>query len=181
LKLLAHPTDEEIELLRHFKTSSNRTYLHRDETLMPKTRRFWSGWNYRVPEGATALSPEVTYWMNALQKLESPIQHFVSLNPKQAPRVDLIDGSYDYRHPIFNDSTMEAQKDLWQLQGANRIWFCGAWFGAGFHEDGLQSGLAVAEQLGGVRRPWSVHDESSRIHLKPAQVPAPTYLAEAAE
>jgi uncharacterized protein len=181
LKLLAHPTDNEIDLLRHFKTSANRTYLHRDESLMPKTRRFWSGWNYRVPEGSTALSPEVTYWMNSLQKLESPIHHFVSLNPKQAPRDDLIDGSYDYRHPIFNDATMEAQKDLWHLQGANRIWFCGAWFGAGFHEDGLQSGLAVAEQLGGVRRPWNVHDESSRIHLKPAQVPTPAYLAEAAE
>jgi predicted NAD/FAD-binding protein len=54
---------------------------------------------------------------------------------------------------------------LWQLQGRRHTWFCGAWFGAGFHEDGLQAGLAVAEQLGGVRRPWKVADESGRIHL----------------
>ena len=61
---------------------------------------------------------------------------------------------------------MAAQTKLWSLQGRNRTWFCGAYFGAGFHEDGLQSGLAVAEALGGVRRPWKVEHESGRIHLE---------------
>jgi uncharacterized protein len=181
LKLLAAPTDDEVALLSPFQTSVNRVYLHRDEQLMPKTRRFWSGWNYRMPQGETELSPEITYWMNALQKLSSPDQHFVSLNPKQAPRAERLDGSYIYQHPIFNDATMAAQKELWSLQGVNRVWFCGAWFGAGFHEDGLQAGLAVAEQLGGVRRPWNVKDESYRIHLSPAREPERPVFAEAAE
>jgi uncharacterized protein len=181
LKLLAQPSDDEVALLSPFKTSLNRVYLHRDEQLMPKTRRFWSGWNYRMPQGTTELSPEITYWMNSLQKLNSPEQHFVSLNPKQQPRAELIDGAYNYRHPIFNDATMEAQKDLWSLQGVNRIWFCGAWFGAGFHEDGLQAGLAVAEHLGGVRRPWNVKDESYRISLTPSRPALTPEYAEAAE
>ena len=71
----------------------------------------------------------------------------------------------DYEHPVFNGAGLAAQQQLWSLQGDRNVWFCGAWFGAGFHEDGLQSGLAVAEQLGGVRRPWSVADESGRIVL----------------
>jgi len=82
-----------------------------------------------------------------------------------------------YEHPLFDAGALAAQAELWSLQGANRTWFCGSYFGHGFHEDGLQSGLAVAEQLGGVRRPWSVEDESGRIRLRPAPTPA---LAEAA-
>ena len=66
---------------------------------------------------------------------------------------------------MLDTAAMTAQKKLWSLQGRNRTWFCGAYFGAGFHEDGLQSGLAVAEALGGVRRPWNVENESGRIYL----------------
>jgi len=66
---------------------------------------------------------------------------------------------------VFDVRALEAQKDLWALQGKNRTWFCGSYFGYGFHEDGAQSGLAVAEQLGGARRPWQVADESGRIAL----------------
>ena len=65
-----------------------------------------------------------------------------------------------------------AQRQLWRLQGPRRTWFCGAWFGSGFHEDGLQAGLAVAEALGGVRRPWTVAAESGRIHLPDASLSA---------
>jgi uncharacterized protein len=181
LRLLAQPSDLEQILLAPFKTSANRVYLHRDVSLLPRTRRFWSGWNYRMPLGHAAAAPEVTYWMNTLQRLDSPDTHLVSLNPQDRPRADLVDGIFDYRHPMFNDVTMEAQTQLWELQGKDRIWFCGAWFGAGFHEDGLQAGLAVAEQLGGVRRPWNVRDESSRIHLGSIAKPLPPVIAEAAE
>ena len=180
LRMLSAPTKDERDLLSPFKTSANRVYLHRDRALMPKGRRFWSGWNYRMPVQKTE-APEVTYWMNLLQKLDSPDQHFVSLNPQVKPRADLIDGTFDYHHPMFNDATMDAQKNLWSLQGEDRVWFCGAWFGAGFHEDGLQAGLAVAEQLGGVRRPWNVQDESSRIHLGPRHFPLLNDIVEAAE
>ncbi len=70
-----------------------------------------------------------------------------------------------YDHPVFDMAADRAQRALWGLQGARRTWFCGAHFGAGFHEDGLQAGLAVAEALGGGRRPWRVADESGRIIL----------------
>jgi predicted NAD/FAD-binding protein len=73
-----------------------------------------------------------------------------------------------YDHPIFDAAAMSAQRSLWSLQGRDRIWFCGSYFGAGFHEDGLQSGLAVAEAIGGVRRPWQVENESGRIHINHA-------------
>jgi predicted NAD/FAD-binding protein len=70
-----------------------------------------------------------------------------------------------YDHPIFDAKAIAAQRKLWLLQGKQNSWFCGAYFGAGFHEDGLQAGLAVAEQLGDVRRPWQVANESGRIVL----------------
>ncbi len=78
---------------------------------------------------------------------------------------------FPYEHPGFDAAAVAAQARLWTLQGVRRTWFCGAYFGAGFHEDALQSGLAVAEALGGVRRPWSVADESGRIALAPSRAP----------
>jgi uncharacterized protein len=166
LKLLDKASLEELDLLQHFKTSSNRAILHRDKNLMPKGRRFWSSWNYM---GANDGAVCVTYWMNELQNLRSPEDHFVSLNPFEEPAADKLDGTFIYRHPIFTTQTLSAQQYLWNLQGKQNTWFCGAWFGAGFHEDGLQAGLAVAEQLGGVRRPWVVADESDRICVSPTQ------------
>jgi hypothetical protein len=90
---------------------------------------------------------------------------FVTLNAPVAPREELVYRRFVYEHPIFDLAAIDAQRDLWSLQGRRRTWFCGAYFGAGFHEDGLQAGLAVAEQLGGVRRPWRVENESGRIHV----------------
>ena len=165
LRLLADPSPEERDLLRPFKTSPNRVLLHRDPRLMPRNRRFWSAWNYRGDDSGHDSRLSVTYWMNSLQKLETPDQYFVSLNPQAEPAPELTHGSWLYRHPLFNTETLAAQKELWSLQGLNRTWFCGAWFGAGFHEDGLQAGLAVAEQLGGLSRPWRVTSPSGRIHV----------------
>ena len=165
LRLLDGPSEDERSLLSPFQTSDNTAYLHRDESLMPQTRRFWSAWNYCGHQNGREEKLSVTYWMNALQKLQSPTQHFVSLNPPVLPHENMLDGIYSYRHPIFNAATLQAQKRLWSLQGVKRTWFCGAWFGAGFHEDGLQAGLAVAEQLGGLVRPWDVAAPSGRIHV----------------
>jgi uncharacterized protein len=162
LKLLDEPTPQELDLLQHFKTSSNRAVLHRDKNLMPKGRRFWSSWNYM---GSNHGAVSVTYWMNELQKLHCTEDHFVTLNPFAEPAPDKLDGTFIYRHPIFTAQTLHSQQHLWNLQGKQNTWFCGAWFGAGFHEDGLQAGLAVAEQLGGVRRPWAVANESGRISV----------------
>jgi len=71
-----------------------------------------------------------------------------------------------YEHPLFDAAAIAAQREFWDIQGARRTWFCGSYLGHGFHEDALQSGLAVAEQLGGVRRPWTVEGESNRIHVR---------------
>lgn len=181
LSMLADATPEERRLLSRFRYSKNRAILHRDERLMPKRRRLWSSWNYLSdlpPHSATTSA--VTYWMNKLQPLpvETPI--FVSLNPAEEPRLGKVLAEFDYAHPIFDPAAMAAQKELWKIQGHRHTWFCGAYWGSGFHEDGIQAGLAAAEALGGVRRPWSVTDESGRIHLAP-QRPEPAPYQETVE
>ena len=103
--------------------------------------------------------------MNRLQSLASDQPLFVTLNPAREPERRRIRAEFSYSHPLFNDRALQAQRRLWSLQGCRNTWFCGSYFGAGFHEDALQSGLAVAEQLGGVRRPWQVVDENGRINL----------------
>ncbi|MFZ5693459.1 MAG: NAD(P)/FAD-dependent oxidoreductase [Pseudomonadota bacterium] len=164
LRLLADPTSEERRLLGAFRYSQNDIYLHTDDALMPRRRAAWSSWNYL--DGASASDRvSVTYWMNRLQNIPCDTQLFVTLNPKRPPQDGTILHRQMFEHPIFDPQAMAAQSQLWSLQGRRRTWFCGAYFGSGFHEDGLQAGLAVAEQLGGVRRPWVVPNESGRIVL----------------
>ena len=105
--------------------------------------------------------------MNRLQNLASETPLFVTLNPPRPPHAGTIFHSEVYEHPLLGGEALAAQKRLWSLQGVNHTWFCGAYFGAGFHEDGLQAGLAVAEELGSLRRPWTVANESGRIVIKP--------------
>jgi hypothetical protein len=111
--------------------------------------------------------------MNKLQPLSVDVPLFVSLNPLTEPDVSKVLGEFDYTHPIFDPAAMAAQRDMWTIQGAQRTWFCGAYMGSGFHEDGIQAGLAVAESLGSLKRPWSVADESGRIHLGPQDPRSP--------
>lgn len=162
LKLLPDATNGELRLLGAFRYSRNDIVLHTDASLMPKRRAAWSSWNY-LGEAAARDRVSVTYWMNRLQNIASATPLFVTLNPARPPREGTILHCETFEHPIFNPQAMSAQSQLWSLQGLRRTWFCGAYFGAGFHEDGLQAGLAVAEQLGGVRRPWNVDNESGRI------------------
>lgn len=165
LALLETPTADERSSLGAFRYSSNRAILHSDPTLMPRRKAAWASWNYIGGRETTDL-PTVTYWMNALQQLPTTRDLFVTLNPQVEPRQVLHEENYD--HPIFDAAAMSAQRSLWSLQGCDRTWFCGSYFGAGFHEDGLQSGLAVAEALGRVRRPWQVENESGRIYIQHA-------------
>jgi predicted NAD/FAD-binding protein len=164
LGLLADASHQERELLGAFRYSRNEAILHTDTSTMPRRRSVWSSWNH-VDGSADDDAVGVTYWMNRLQALETDEPILVTLNPRAALRDDLVLHREVYRHPLFDRAAVEAQQQLWALQGRRGTWFCGAYFGSGFHEDGLQSGLAVAEALGGVRRPWTVADESSRITL----------------
>ena len=165
LRVLADPSSDETRLLGSFGYSRNEAVLHSDPRLMPRRKRAWSSWNYLTETQGETRRLSVTYWMNRLQSLPSDQQLFVTLNPVVEPEGNIVRHSETYEHPIFDAVAMRAQKQLWSLQGGSNTWFCGAYFGAGFHEDGLQAGLAVAEALGGVRRPWNVPNESGRIHI----------------
>jgi len=164
LRLLADPSPEERRLLGAFSYTKNTAVLHSDQALMPRRRRVWSSWNYLSRSGDGGSSRvSVTYWMNRLQTLDPRMPLFVTLNPHREPDVRSVLRVLEYDHPAYDLAAIDAQQSLWQLQGVGNTWFCGSYFGAGFHEDALQAGLAVAEHLGGARRPWQVSGESDRI------------------
>ncbi len=176
LRLLDDPSDEESALLGAFHYRSNEAVLHSDAALMPRRKRVWASWNYASAAGAPGPGQpvlSVTYWMNRLQGIAEDNPLFLTLNPIVEPDPALVHRRIAYDHPMFDAGAGAAQPHLWSLQGRRKTWFCGAYFGAGFHEDGLQSGLAVAEQLGGVKRPWRVAGESARIDVGEARNIAP--------
>jgi len=178
LAMLADADHDERSLLGAIHYQRNHAVLHSDPALMPRLRRVWSSWNY-ASDGSSTPRLSVTYWMNRLQHIADDKPLFVTLNPIVEPDPALIHARMDYEHPLLDAPAVAAQRQLWSLQGRRRTWFCGAHFGAGFHEDGLQSGLAVAEQLGGVARPWQVADPSGRIVAEPVGAPLPFHDDEA--
>ena len=162
LALLADPSDAERNILGAFRFTNNHAVLHTDSSFMPRRRHLWSSWNYlRGGQGEDGLS--LTYWMNSLQPLATTSNLFVTLNPHREFAADSVQYKVDYTHPLFDAAAIAAQKDLWQVQGSQRSWFAGAWMGYGFHEDGLQAGLEVAERLGPAQRPWQVPQQRGRI------------------
>lgn len=166
LGLLADPTPAEASLLGCFRYSRNSAILHDDPKLMPRRRKAWSSWNYlgqRVPGGGTN-GLCVSYWMNRLQGIDHPRPLIMTLNPNREPRPGSIMDATEFDHPLFDNAAMAAQRDFWPIQGENRTYYCGAWLGAGFHEDGLQAGLAVAEAIG-AERPWKLAEPNGRIHV----------------
>lgn len=178
LGLLDDADDMERGLLGAFGYQPNSAYLHTDPALMPQRRACWAAWNY-LREGDDEDSVCVTYWLNRLQNLDVEQDIFVTLNPGRLPDPAHVVDVIEYTHPVFDRAAIDAQADLWSLQSHRDTWYCGAYFGYGFHEDGLQSGLAVAEDLGGVRRPWRVAGESGRISRHPvAKLPISMQAAE---
>ncbi len=164
LALLEDPTPEETALLGAFRYAKNRVMLHRDPALMPRRRAAWTAWNHIGRRDSPGEGP-VTYWMTYLQSLKGAGDLFVTLNPPEDFRPESLIAEIPYEHPLYDAAALEAQMQLWSLQGVRRTWFCGSYFGHGFHEDALQSGLAAAEAMGAPRRPWTVVNESGRIHL----------------
>jgi predicted NAD/FAD-binding protein len=155
LAMLADASPQERSVLGAIRYAPNVAYLHRDPKLMPRRQRAWGSWNFlRWPrEGSPVNDVAVTYWMNNLQNIDSSRPLFVSLNPPFAPQPELTFGRYEYDHPQYDAAAFAAQKRLGDIQGLRHTWFCGAWHGYGFHEDGLRSALAVADALG-VAAPW---------------------------
>jgi predicted NAD/FAD-binding protein len=157
LALLSKPSEQEKAVLSSFRYQNNDTYLHTDSALMPKHRKVWSCWNYLAEKSGEPLpSVSVSYWMNALQGLDHSQDYFVSLNPIQTIDPDKIIQHIHYMHPVFDTQAMASQPLLASLQGQNRTWFTGSYFGYGFHEDALRSAVDVAKALG-VSIPWEEH------------------------
>lgn len=142
-------TDDERKVLGAIQFSDNHAVMHSDERLMPRAKRTWSAWNVLETEPGEPVT--VTYWMNRLQPLPTDQNVFVTLNPPFQP--EHVHRTSWYSHPVFDPEAIAAQIRLPDIQGAQRSWFCGAWTGYGFHEDGLESGMAVGRALGG-SVPW---------------------------
>lgn len=163
LAMLSDPSDAERSVLGALRYAPNDAVMHGDPAVMPRRRKVWCSWNYVGGTDDKAVC--ASYWMNRLQAVKTDAPVFVTLNPRFQPAAETVLHREAYDHPQFDAAALGAQHRLWSLQGLRRTWYCGAYFGAGFHEDGLQAGLAVAEALGGVRRPWSVPQESGRIRI----------------
>ena len=169
LKILGTEASQaERDTLGAFGYTSNEVVLHQDEGLMPKRKAAWSAWNYiedHDAQGEASLC--VTYWMNPLQNLQTDQNYFVTLNPRRAIDPSKIIKRLRFEHPLYNGHALDCQQRLSALQGRGHTYYCGAYFGYGFHEDALQSGLAVAEAISGVHRPFAFDQTKRRIAYDP--------------
>ncbi|MBL6697703.1 MAG: FAD-dependent oxidoreductase [Luminiphilus sp.] len=145
LAMLGDPTEDERSILGALPYRDNEVILHTDARLLPKNQRAWSSWNYRLKPGNGRAA--VTYNMNILQGLDAPETFCVTLNDTASVNPHRILGRFNYAHPQFTLAGMQAQQRWGDINGRNGTWFCGAYWQNGFHEDGLSSGLRVAESL----------------------------------
>ena len=147
-------TAEERKLLQAIRYEPNRAVLHTDAALLPRNPALWSAWNYVSSKNELDQRPvSVSYLINRLQPLPFKTPVMVSLNPQREPAAEKVIAEFDYAHPLFDNAAIAAQGELASLSGQRGVWFCGAWNGYGFHEDGLKSGLKVANALG-CKAPW---------------------------
>ena len=151
---LVHGIDQNAKnILAAIPYQQNRAILHTDIHFLPTVKRCWAAWNYTAKSGAMPSAKQhvsVNYLINRLQPLPpefNDLQIIVSLNPLTDPDPKLVHQEIHYAHPVFDMGAIQAQKELPLIQGNSSIWYCGAWTGFGFHEDGLRSGELVAEAL----------------------------------
>ena len=147
LHLLEDPSPEERAALGAVKYQPNDVVLHCDESIMPKSRKVWSSWNYTETESPRADQIDLTYWINSLQPIPKDDPHFVTLNSRREIREECIYDETVLMHPVYDLAALEAQKQVTAFNGAQATWYCGAWMKNGFHEDGLWSGFEVADQI----------------------------------
>ena len=143
LNLIENPTSDEKNILGKFTYVSNLAFLHTDQNFMPKRKQAWSSWNSITNMKKTC----VTYWLNKLQNLKSDKNYFLTLNPIEEIRSKHIIKTIEFTHPYFNYENTSIQKELKNLQGKKKTWFCGSYFGYGFHEDGLKSSLNLIKNF----------------------------------
>lgn len=146
LALLNRPTALEEAVLREFRTSSNRVVLHTDTSFLPQRRLAWASWNYNMIDAARELTT-LTYNMNILQRLSKKNTYLVTLN-QEIPEQHIL-GTFQYNHPVYSLSAIDAQRQWQQISGRNNTHYCGAYWFNGFHEDGVKSALRVCAELEG--------------------------------
>jgi predicted NAD/FAD-binding protein len=149
LAMLGDASGLERDTLGAIRYQSNRAVLHTDTSVLPRKRRAWAAWNYQRSANARQDAAQVClhYFINMLQPVPFAQPVVVSLNPVVEIAPSHVHASFDYAHPVFDVAAIRAQRQVEALQGQNNTYFCGAWTGYGFHEDGLKSGLAVAKRL----------------------------------
>lgn len=165
LRMIRDADAAEQRMLGAFTYQRNLAVLHQDSRFMPRRRRAWASWNSLMPQDRPGSAPMVTYWMNRLQPLPTRENLFITLNPDAEDTPDRVLRSFPYDHPMFDQQTDAMQHMIWNIQGQRGLWFCGSYLGHGFHEDGIQAGLAVAEALGVLKRPWIVPEPSGRLQI----------------
>jgi predicted NAD/FAD-binding protein len=160
LALLDDASDAERALLGAIGYQKNRVVLHTDTTQLPRRRRAWAAWNYERAADAAREEAQVClhYLINRLQPLPWTTPVIVSLNPLRPIAPERVLGEWPVDHPVFDRAAIAAQRSLAEIQGRSHVWFCGAWGGYGFHEDGLKSGLQVA---GAMRARWAAQASGS--------------------
>ncbi len=155
LGMLSDASPAERAILGAIGYQRNETVLHVDSSLLPRCRRAWASWNYCIPP-QQACPVVLTYNLNRLQGHSSPDPICVTLNATLAIAPDKILRQIEYHHPVYSREALAAQKRFEEINGRNRTYFCGAYWGHGFHEDGVNSALAVGKCFG-ITMPWSVH------------------------
>ena len=152
LKILKNPTAQERDIFSKFTYQENVAVLHRDQSLMPINKRAWASWVY-AKNGQESNGISVTYWMNNLQNIDHKFPLFVTLNPNQKIDSNKVFARFVYEHPVFDSAAIKAQKAIAEIQGTDRLYFCGAYQEYGFHEDGILSALGAINKMG-VKAPW---------------------------
>ncbi|MDO8212991.1 NAD(P)/FAD-dependent oxidoreductase [Conexibacter sp. CPCC 206217] len=148
LRMLADPSERERELLGAFPYQRNEVVLHTDRGMLPRRRRAWASWNYHLGERASD-RPTVTYHMNRLQSFAADREFCVTLNRSDEIRREHVIARFEYDHPVYTSAGQAAQQRWHELEGDGRTSYCGAYWGWGFHEDGVVSALRACERLGG--------------------------------
>lgn len=147
LQLLDHPTANEREILGTFEYQPNDAVLHTDTAVLPRNRRAWASWNYQIPAEEQP-RVAVTYNMNRLQGLDAPETFCVTLNRTEEIDPARVIRRIRFTHPVFDAGTLEAQQRHHEISGVDRLHYCGAYWGNGFHEDGVNSALSVCRSFG---------------------------------